>query len=73
MGFSPRPTAISLYLPGDNVERAPTLERLGRHKTGKACIYLKRLSDVDESVLVELIADGVLRARDIDAASRRTK
>ena len=44
---------------------AALLERLGTHRTGKSCLYIKRLSDVDEDVLEELIVRSVdvMRAR----------
>ncbi|WP_238010699.1 DUF1801 domain-containing protein [Dactylosporangium sp. AC04546] len=52
IGFSPRKQALVLYyLPDDESLRA----RLGSHTTGKSCVYVKRLADVDEEVLGELI------------------
>jgi hypothetical protein len=39
-------------------QASPRLKKLGRHKTGKGCLYIKRLSDVDSSVLEELIAES---------------
>jgi len=65
IGFSPRKAAISLYLTGDNTVRASWFERLGPHRLGAGCLYVKRLSDIDESVLTELIADGLEQARRI--------
>ena len=63
-GFSPRKSDITLYImPG--VERYPKLlAKLGPHKTGRSCLYIKRLSDVDVSVLKELVttASRELRA-----------
>ncbi|HEX8345181.1 MAG TPA: DUF1801 domain-containing protein, partial [Actinoplanes sp.] len=41
--------------------RRELLDRLGPHRIGKSCLYLKRLSDVDEQVLRELLADGFRR------------
>lgn len=55
-GFSPRKAAITLYLMGDWEENADVLARLGKHKLGVGCLYIKRLSDVDEATLIELIA-----------------
>jgi len=58
IGFSPRAKELVLY--GLGVARQPALmERLGKHKAGKGCLYIKRLSDVDEGVLEELAADGL--------------
>ncbi|MDQ7949265.1 MAG: DUF1801 domain-containing protein [Pedobacter sp.] len=55
MGFSPRKANISLYLLGCNLEEdREILSRFGKHKTGKGCIYVKRLSDINVDVLKEL-------------------
>jgi len=50
-GFSPRANAISLYLANDFPERDELLARFGKHTTAKACVYIKKLSDVDTEVL----------------------
>ena len=55
LGFSPRKNDLTLYLVAEFEGRAGLLQRLGRHKTGKVCLYLKRLADVDMGVLDELI------------------
>ena len=47
IGFSPRKASTTLYLSGGVELYADLLERLGKHSTGKGCLYLKRLSDVD--------------------------
>jgi hypothetical protein len=55
MGFSPRKANISLYILGCGAdERDQILPRLGKHKTGKGCIYVKTLSDINMDVLKEL-------------------
>lgn len=54
-GFAPRKNSLSLYLTCDLSTLGPILKRLGTHKTGRGCLYIKRLSDVDESVLRELV------------------
>jgi len=65
IGFSPRSRNISLYIMDGCLsysaddESNDILARLGKHKTGKACLYIRRLSDVDESVLRELISRAV--------------
>jgi hypothetical protein len=59
MGFSPRKAELVLYVlteEGGEREKAQ-LARLGKHKTGKCCLYIKKLADVDEGVLEELTAD----------------
>ena len=58
-GFSPRKTATTVYLVDGFEERSDLLARLGPHSTGRSCLYLKRLSDVDLDVLRELVADSV--------------
>ncbi len=58
-GFSPRKANLVLYiLPGYD-DFGPILARLSKHKLGKSCLYLNRLSDVDEAVLEELIRAGL--------------
>ncbi len=54
-GFSPRAKELVVYLPADAVDKDALLARLGKHKAGKSCLYLKRLADVDEAVLEELV------------------
>jgi hypothetical protein len=55
-GFSPRKDNLTLYFRYYLEEQADLLAKLGKHKVGKGCLYIKRLSDVDEGVLRELIA-----------------
>ncbi len=59
-GFSPRKANLVVYLIGGYQERYPEqLARLGPYKPGSACLYLKRLADVDEDVLRFLITDSL--------------
>ena len=59
IGFSSRAQNISIYImPGYN-DFDDELSRLGKHKMGKSCLYIKRLSDVDEAVLVEILQKGL--------------
>jgi len=55
IGFSPRKQNLTLYVPGSLSTYADLLEKLGKHKTGGGCLYIKTLSDVDTKVLEELI------------------
>jgi hypothetical protein len=55
IGFSPRKANLSLHLVFDMKEHAVILKKLGRHKTGAGCLYIKKLEDVDLRVLEELI------------------
>jgi Domain of unknown function (DU1801) len=70
VGFSPRKANLVLYLVGGIADRYPKLlKRLGPHRTGRGCVYLKRLDDVDREVLRELV-DRTLRVhRGADRAS----
>lgn len=57
MGFSPRKANLTLYVSGA-VEHQATLKKLGKHKTGKGCLYINKLEEVDLSVLKEIIKRG---------------
>jgi hypothetical protein len=59
VGFSPRKQNITLYLPGNPNLYTGLLEKLGKHKTGGGCLYIKTLRDVDTEVLAELIQQSV--------------
>ena len=60
VGFSPRKVALTLYIM-TGVDRHPALfQRLGKFKTGKACLYLKRLADVDVKVLEQIVKESVM-------------
>ncbi len=68
VGFAPRPAEFSIYLmcdlaPAEQEQRDGLLARLGKHRMGKACLYVKRLSDIDLGVLRELIASAVALTR----------
>lgn len=62
-GFSPRKANLTLYIMAGFDRYAELLERLGTFKTGKSCLYVKKLADVDEAVLTELIAASVEHMR----------
>lgn len=59
VGFSPRKAELVLYLMQGFEGAQPMLDRLGKHKTSKACLYIKRLADVDAVVLRQLIDASV--------------
>ena len=66
VGFSPRKSAISLYFAtGDDEGRQELLADFGKHKTGKACVYINKLADVDEHVLRKLIVRSVSFLKDL--------
>ncbi len=57
IGFAPRKGNISLYLGIDLIKQAALLKKLGKHKTGKGCLYINKLENVDVNVLKEMIKD----------------
>jgi hypothetical protein len=64
VGFSPRTTALTIYgIHDGDAPSDPLLQELGPHTTGKSCVYVKRLADVDEAVLERLVAAAWDRAR----------
>lgn len=69
-GFSPRKQNLTLYLTGGLDEYGELLGRLGKHKTGKGCLYINKLQDVDLNTLRELIRQSVEEARRMDTAAR---
>jgi hypothetical protein len=62
-GFAIRGRELAVYLGAESPEQAALLARLGKHKIGKACLYLKRLADVDLAVLESLVAASVAELR----------
>lgn len=59
VGFSPRKEAISLYLSSAFENKEELLAKFGKHKAGKGCIYIKKLTDIDVEVLKEMISLSV--------------
>lgn len=62
-GFAPRKGDISVYLVAASPGQEELLARLGKHKMGKACLYIKRLADVDPRVLERLVTESVAEVR----------
>jgi hypothetical protein len=58
-GFSPRKGDLTLYIIGGFDSFSDLMARLGKYKTGKSCLYIKRLSDVDAKVLKKLVQQSV--------------
>jgi len=58
-GFSPRKTALSVYIMPGYADFGDILSRLGKHKLGKSCLYVNKLADIDLDVLSELIRAGL--------------
>ena len=58
-GFSPRKQNLTLYIMPGFAKYADLMKRLGKHKTGKSCLYIRSLGDIDKTVLEELIRQSV--------------
>jgi hypothetical protein len=63
-GFSPRKDNLTLYIMSGFGEDDPLLSRLGKYKTGKSCLYVKSLKDVDMDVLRQMVERSVRHMRD---------
>jgi hypothetical protein len=63
VGFSPRKAATVLYSLLGFHGATTLLVKLGKHTTGKGCLYIKKLSDIDQKVLEQLIANAVAAKR----------
>lgn len=61
--FSPRKANMTLYVICDSPKQPELLSKLGKHTSSKACLYIKRLSDVDEKVLEKVIKDSYLHTK----------
>lgn len=59
VGFSPRKAKISLYFATGDKKREELLETFGKHTSGKACVYINKVSDIDEDVLKDLINQSI--------------
>ena len=64
IGFSPRKGNMSIYILPGYRDMSDKLARLGKHRTGKSCLYVNKLSDIDMDVLKEMVEDGVAYMRD---------
>lgn len=62
-GFSPRKQALTLYIMSGFREHDALLAKLGKHTTGRSCLYVKKLADVDMDVLEELVRRSVEHVR----------
>ena len=62
-GFSPRKQALSIYIVSGFSINPELMEKLGKHKTGKSCLYVKKLDDVDHMALAQLIKESVAYIR----------
>src|SRR5438552_17692540 len=62
-GFSPRKAATVLYISAGFSDSEALLAKLGKHTTGKGCLYIKKLADVDQQVLEALVGKSVAATR----------
>ncbi len=63
-GFSPRKNALTLYLMLDLEAQQARLQRLGKYTRGKSCLYVRKLADIDRSVLRELVRESCRQTGD---------
>jgi hypothetical protein len=59
VGFSPRKAKISLYFATGDEQREDLLNKFGKHTTGKACVYINKVADIDVDVLKALIQQSI--------------
>jgi hypothetical protein len=57
IGFSARKANLVLYIM-DGYEKEPLMKKLGKHKTGRSCLYINKLTDIDEGVLRQIVVNG---------------
>jgi hypothetical protein len=62
-GFSPRKQALSIYIISGFTIHPELMEKLGKYKTGKSCLYAKKLDDLDREVLAQLVEESVAYIR----------
>lgn len=62
-GFSCRKNDLVVYLTASGADQDVLLKKLGKHKMGKSCLYIKRLSDIDIKVLKQLIVDSLAEVK----------
>ena len=65
IGFSPRKGKLSIYLMTGANNHKNELDRMGPYKTGKSCLYIKRLEDIDSSILEQVCIDSYSKMKDV--------
>lgn len=73
VGFSPRKQNLTLYILAWKMEDPKLLSKLGKYKRGGGCLYINRLSDVDQKVLAKLIKDIYIYRKKIHKAQERLR
>jgi hypothetical protein len=64
IGLASRTNAITLYMASDFDQKEPLLQQFGKHKTGKGCIYIQKLEDIDTDVLGQMVQNSVKHLKD---------
>jgi hypothetical protein len=64
VGFSPRKGNLSLYVLSASAEQDELLAKLGRHKAGKGCLYIKKMDDIDPNVLEKIMRKTIAYLKD---------
>jgi hypothetical protein len=62
-GFSPRKQNLTLYVMSGFAKEPELMKNLGKYKTGKSCLYVKSLDDINKNILAELISNSVARMK----------
>ncbi|WP_068672562.1 DUF1801 domain-containing protein [Oceanobacillus sp. Castelsardo] len=70
VGFSPRKANFSLYFATGDTEREELLQEFGKHKAGKACVYVNKIADIDVEVLKKLIQQSIKFLREMYTDSK---
>ena len=65
VGLSPRASAIVFYLSTNFEKRKELLKSFGKHKTGKGCIYIQKLDDIDTGILVKMVKNSIKHVKKI--------
>jgi hypothetical protein len=63
IGFSPRKQNIVIYFVGSYIEKSTHLTKLGKYKTGKGCLYINKLEDIELSVFEQMVRDSLKKLR----------
>ena len=71
VGFSPRSSAIVFYLSGHFENRDELLKSLGKHKTEKGCVYIKKMEDIDIAVLKKIIKSSIKHKKSLYPAKSK--
>ena len=71
-GFSPRKASLTLYIMSGFAGYEGLMKKLGKHKTGKSCLYINRIDDVDTKVLRRLVKESVAHVKKREKAQAAT-